>query len=65
MCGFAYVTSLVVYQLGGLFTGEVAFGPGTVAALLCVAGLAYLLARRNRYDEHHLTISSVAAAAAK
>ena len=65
MCGFAYVTSLVVYQLGGLFTGEVGFGPGTVAALLCVAGLAYLLARRNRYDEHHLTISSVAAAAAK
>ena len=65
MCGFAYVISLIVYQLGGLFTGEVGFGLGTVAALLCVAGLVYLLVRRNRYDENHLTISSVAAAAAK
>ena len=65
MCGFAYVISLIVYQLGGLFTGDVSFGLGTVAALLCVAGLVYLLVRRNRYDENHLTISSVAAAAAK
>ncbi|BDF71213.1 ferrous iron transporter B [Oscillospiraceae bacterium] len=65
MCGFAYVISLIVYQLGGLFTGDVSFGLGTVAALLCVVGLVYLLVRRNRYDENHLTISSVAAAAAK
>ena len=29
MCGFAYVVSMIVYQLGGLITGEVtlAFGP--------------------------------------
>ena len=25
MCGFAYLTSLVVYQIGGLITGEVGF----------------------------------------
>ena len=49
----------------GLILGEVAFGAGTVAAVLCLAGLIYLLARRNRYDENHLSISSVAAATAK
>ena len=65
MCGFAYVASLIIYQLGGLILGEVAFGAGTVAAVLCLAGLIYLLARRNRYDENHLSISSVAAATAK
>ena len=28
MCGFAYAISLLVYQFGGLVTGEVAFGLG-------------------------------------
>ena len=30
----------VLYQFGGLLTGEVAFGTGTVAALLCLAALS-------------------------
>ena len=46
MCGFAYVISLMVYQLGGLLTGEVGFGTGTVAAILCLAALLYLLFRK-------------------
>ena len=46
MCGFAYVISLMVYQFGGLITGEVSFGVGTVAAVLCLAALVYLLFRK-------------------
>lgn len=40
----AYVVALCIYQLGSLFTGG-AFGIGTVAAILCVIGFLYLLAR--------------------
>ena len=63
MCGFAYVVSLIVYQLGGLITGEVSFGIGTIAAAAALVGLVYLLVRRNKYDENTLSISAVAAAA--
>ena len=45
MCGFAYVVSLIVYQLGGLMLGVVAFGAGTVAAGIALAALVYLAAR--------------------
>ncbi|MCI8475018.1 MAG: ferrous iron transporter B, partial [Oscillospiraceae bacterium] len=62
MCGFAYVASLMVYQLGGVIAGEVSFGVGTVAALACLAGMIYLLVRKNKYGENHLTVSAVAAA---
>ena len=51
MCLLAYCTSLVIYQIGGLFTGEVAFGLGTVAALVILAALLYLLFRRNKYQD--------------
>lgn len=64
MTGFAYVTALIVYQLVGLILGEVAFGPGTVVAVLCLAGLIYLLFRKNKYENNTLTVSAVAAAAA-
>ena len=46
MCGFAYAISLIVYQLGGLFTGEAVFGVWSVAAVLVLAGLLYLLLRK-------------------
>ena len=46
MCGFAYVISLIVYQLGGLFTGEASFSIFTVVAIAAVAGLLYLLLRK-------------------
>ena len=45
MCGFAYVSALLVYQLGGLLTGVVAFNAFTVVALALLAGVLYLLLR--------------------
>ena len=51
MCGFAYVISLIVYQIGGLLMGEVSFGIGTIAAVLCLAGLIYLLFRKGYQGE--------------
>ena len=45
MCGFAYVISMIVYQLGGLIAGEAAFSIWTVVALAALAGLLYLLLR--------------------
>ena len=49
MCAFAYGSSLVVYQLGGLVSGEVPFGLGTVAALAVLGCTLYLLGRKDRY----------------
>ena len=51
MCVFAYVSSLLVYQLGGLITGEVSFNLFTIVALVLLAGLLYLLFRKNPYRE--------------
>ena len=50
MCVFAYCVSLMVYQFGGLITGEVSFGIGTVAALIVLAGMIWMLVRKNPYD---------------
>ena len=50
MCLAAYAVSLIVYQLGGLITGEVAFGIGTVVAIAVLAGIIYLLVRPNHYN---------------
>ena len=66
MCGFAYVVSMIVYQIGGLITGEASFGVFTVVAIAALAGILYLLFRKGYQPEgeiHHLT--SVAAAATK
>ena len=46
MCAFAYVCALIVYQLGGLFTGEVAFNGFTVVAIALLLGILYLLFRK-------------------
>ena len=43
-CGLAYVVSLCVYQLGTWITTGV-FGIGTIAALILIAGMLYLLLR--------------------
>ena len=53
-CVLAYSVSLIVYQLGLLFSGA-GFGVATAVAILLVALLAYLVLRKNRYDENHLT----------
>ena len=64
MCGFAYVVSLIVFQLGGLVTGEAVFGIGTVAALVLLAGILYLLFRKGcQGEENTWRLTSVAAAA--
>ena len=64
MCGFAYAASLIVFQLGGLVTGEAAFGLGTVVALALLAGILYLLFRKGyQGEEHTRQLTSVAAAA--
>ena len=52
MCLLAYCTSLVVYQLGGLITGEVSFNLFTVVAAALVALALWLLFRRNPYEEN-------------
>ena len=62
MCGFAYVISMIVYQIGGLIAGVAPFGVWTVVAFLFLAGILYMLFRRNRYDEEHLTLRSAQAA---
>ena len=49
MCVFAYAVSLIVYQLGTLFTNWT-FGFGTVAAILVLGALLYLLLRKNKYQ---------------
>lgn len=61
MCGLAYVVSLIVYQIGSLFVGG-SFGVGTVAAILAIVAILYLLVRKNRYDGERLTVRAVKAA---
>ena len=46
MCGFAYAISLIVFQLGGLITGEATFGIFTIAAIAVLAALLYLVLRK-------------------
>ena len=50
MCGFAYVVSLMVYQFGELIVNGV-FGMGTVAAIVCLAAIIYLLFRKGYRGE--------------
>ena len=51
MCLWAYIVAFAVYQIGGLITGEVAFGVGTVIAELAVLGVLFLLLRRGYRPE--------------
>ncbi len=44
-CVFAYVISMLIYQFGSLFIGG-AFGVGTVAAIIVLAIMLYLLFRK-------------------
>ena len=50
MCAFAYVTSLIVYQLGTFYTGG-AFTVWTAIAFLLLAALVYMLLRPNKNTE--------------
>ena len=50
MCLLAYCASLVVYQIGGLITGEVSFNFFTIVAVAIIAMTIYLLFRPNKYE---------------
>ena len=50
---FAYVISLIVYQLGMLFSTGV-FTVWTAVAFVLLAGLLYMLLRKNRYETKSL-----------
>lgn len=45
--GLAYILSLIVYQVGMIFTGHFSFG--SVVGLLALGTLIYLLFRKNKY----------------
>ncbi len=45
MCGFAWCVALMIYQLGGLITGEVAFNVWTVVAIIVLALMLFQLFR--------------------
>ena len=56
-CGFAYIISLIVYQIGLVFAGDINV-VGFIAALICLAGILYMLFRKNKYDDNRLTINA-------
>ena len=45
MCGFAWCIALMIYQIGGLVTGEVAFNFWTVVAIILLALMLFQLFR--------------------
>ena len=49
--GFAYILTLIVYQLAGLAMGQVAFGVGTVVAAILLVVLLYMLFRPDPYKD--------------
>ena len=49
MCLVAYCASLVVYQIGGLITGEVGFNIFTIVAAAIIVFTIYMLVRPNKY----------------
>ena len=64
MCLLAYCASLVVYQIGGLITGEVGFNIFTIVAVAIIAFTIYMLVRPNKYlndNEVKIDVKKVAA----
>lgn len=49
-CGFAYVCSLIVYQLGSLVNGG-SFGFGAIVGFILLIGLIYLLVRPSKESD--------------
>ena len=64
MCLVAYCASLVVYQIGGLITGEVGFNIFTIVAAAIIVFTIYMLVRPNKYlndNEVKIDVKKVAA----
>ena len=45
----SYCAALVVYQLGGIISGEVGFNVFTIVAVVILVAFIYLLVRPNKY----------------
>ena len=58
-CGLAYAVSLIIYQFGGLITGEVAFGIGTIAAVIVLLFMIYMLFRKGYTGEEKKSVRAV------
>lgn len=56
-CVFAYFISLIVFQFGCLFAGDVHI-IGLIAAVVVLAGMLYMLFRKNKYDNNKLTVKA-------
>ena len=64
MTAWAYVLSLIVYNLGGLIVGEVSFGFGTIVGVILLAGLIYLIVRKGyQATEEDRNLNAVKASA--
>ena len=62
MCALAYCSALVVYQLGGIITGELSFNFFTIVAAVVLVAFIYLLVRPNKYvgdNEVKIDISKI------
>ena len=53
-CGFAYAVALMIYQFGGLFTGNVSV-IGLIAALIVLGGMIYMLFFKKYQEATKLT----------
>ena len=56
MCCFAYAVSMIVFQLGGLLTGEASFGILTIMSLILLGAIIYLAVRKNKYADMEVRI---------
>ncbi len=65
MCGFAYIIAMIVYQIGGLITGEAPFGIFSVIAIVLLAGLLYLLFRPYKENNSAIRINDRSVANAR
>ena len=50
MCAFAYAVCLIVYQIGNAIMGNINI-IGLISALIVLAGLLYLVFRKNKYEK--------------
>jgi ferrous iron transport protein B len=62
-CGWAYVVAMIIYQVGGLLTGEVAFNLFTVVAFVLLAGILYMLLRPYKQSDDAVKLSVKVASA--
>ena len=56
LLAFSYSLALIIYELGGLLVGEVAFGPGTLVAAALVLIALYLVFRPERKQRTSISI---------